>query len=194
MRKAIRSSGNGMITTKRLPIDSKGQKRLSRDFFTRDVLSVAPELLGKTLAVRADSEIKRFVITETEAYRGTEDKACHAFKGRTARTEVMFREGGRIYVYLVYGMYWMLNFVTGNEGDPQAVLIRSVEGITGPGRLTRNLGIDGSFYAENLEVSERIWIEDSDEQTDFSSGPRIGIDYAGEPWKNMPWRYCRTEL
>ena len=90
-----------------------GQNRLLRDFFIRDVLHVAPELVGKILVIRSkDNSIRRFIITETEAYRGAEDKACHASKGRTSRTEVMYHEGGKIYVYFVYGMYWMLNFVT----------------------------------------------------------------------------------
>ena len=92
------------------------EKRLSRDFYVRDVLEVAPELPGKNMVVKmSDGSCGRFRVTEVEAYRGTEDKACHAFKGRTARTEIMFHEGGRLYVYLIYGMYWMLNIVTGGK-------------------------------------------------------------------------------
>lgn len=190
--KAVRYSGHGLILMTGSHIDIVGGRKLKGDFFIRDVLQVAPELLGKVLVLRSESEERRFVITETEAYRGTEDKACHAYKGRTKRTEVMFHEGGKVYVYLVYGMYWMLNFVTGTEGDPQAVLIRAVEGISGPGKLTRELAIDGSYYAEDLSGSERIWVEDKGTAVPFTTGPRVGIDYAGEPWVSKPWRYCRA--
>jgi len=165
-------------------------EKLLRTFYTRDVLCVAPELIGKTVVVKGSSpELYRFRISEVEAYRGEEDRACHAFKGRTARTEVMYHEGGKLYVYFVYGMYWMLNVVTGPENDPQAVLIRGVTGISGPGRLTRHLHIDGSYYGEDLTSSERIWIEDSGLNPSFKTGPRIGINYAGEPWISKPWRY-----
>lgn len=165
-------------------------ERLPRNFFIRDVLQVAPELIGKSLVIKTEKDlIHRFVITETEAYRGPEDRACHASKGRTSRTDVMYHEGGKIYVYLVYGMYWMLNFVTGQKDNPQAVLIRGIKGFTGPGKLSRLLGIDKTFYGEDLTISERIWVEDSGLYPEIKVGPRIGIDYAGELWKNKPWRY-----
>jgi DNA-3-methyladenine glycosylase len=165
-------------------------KRLSIDFFIRDVLEVAPDLPGKTLVIRLpDGTIGRFRITEVEAYRGADDKACHACRGRTPRTEIMFHEGGRLYVYLIYGMYWMLNIVTGKENDPQAVLIRGVENYSGPGKLTKSLGIDRSYYGEDLVTSERIWVEDPEVNVDIKTGPRIGINYAGEYWKSRPWRY-----
>ena len=164
--------------------------RLARDFFTRDVLLVAPELIGKTLVVRTGEKSRgRFMITETEAYRGSEDEACHAFRGRTARTEIMYHEGGKIYVYFVYGMYWMLNFVAGEKDDPQAALIRGIEGFNGPGRVTRALNIDRSYYGEDLVTSSRVWIEDTGIKPVIRTGPRIGINYAGDIWKNKPWRY-----
>jgi DNA-3-methyladenine glycosylase len=165
-------------------------KRLSDEFFVRDVLDVAPEMIGKYLVIRqADGNFERYLVTEAEAYRGEEDRACHASRGRTGRTEVMYHKGGKLYMYLIYGMYWMLNIVTGGENDPQAVLIRGVETKPGPGRLTRDLGIDGSFYGEDLTVSERIWFEDSGFRPGINRGERIGIDYAGEYWKSKPWRY-----
>ena len=167
----------------------EGDKRLPGDFFMRDVLEVAPGLIGMELVIRRGNMPEKYMITETEAYRGTEDKACHASRGETPRNRVMFGRGGRIYVYLIYGMYWMLNFVTGGEGVPQAVLIRAVEGLEGPGILTRELGIDCSFYGEDLTDSDRIWVEDRGIRPSFRQGPRIGIDYAGEFWKNQPWRY-----
>ena len=163
---------------------------LQRDFYTRDVLQVAPDLIGKIMIVRSPGfSERRFMITEVEAYRGSDDKACHASKGRTPRTEIMFHEGGKIYVYFVYGMYWMLNIVTSVNDDPQAVLIRGVEGIAGPGKLTRELGIDGSFYGEDLTDSKRIRVEERSIKTRYISGPRIGIGYAGDPWKSKQWRY-----
>jgi DNA-3-methyladenine glycosylase len=164
--------------------------RLTKDFYIRDVLDVAPDLIGKELVVRSENNSYRsFIITEVEAYRGVEDKACHANKGRTRRTEVMYCEGGKIYVYFVYGMYWMLNIVTGEVDDPQAVLIRGVEGCAGPGRLTKEIGINGSFYGEDLTKSERIWIIYKEVKGKIKTGKRIGIDYAGEEWKNKPWRF-----
>jgi DNA-3-methyladenine glycosylase len=166
------------------------EKRTPMSFFIRDALIVAPEMVGKILVVRlSDGTYGRFMITDVEAYRGSEDKACHANKGRTSRTEVMFHEGGKLYVYLIYGMYWMLNVVTGKEDIPQAVLIRGVEKYSGPGILTKALGIDRSFNGEDLMISERIWIEDSGFKPEIQSGLRIGINYAGDYWKSRPWRY-----
>jgi len=167
-----------------------GSQRLTREFFTRDVLEVAPGLLGKDLVIRHnDGSEGRFCITEVEAYRGEEDKACHASKGRTGRTEVMYHEGGKLYIYLIYGMYWMLNIVTATGDIPQAVLVRGVVNINGPGRLTKYLGIDRSFYGEDLVISERIWLEDTGLKPGFTTDTRIGVDYAGDYWRSMPWRY-----
>ena len=164
--------------------------RLTRDFFIRDVLEVAPELLGKNIVVRTgDGIYERYHVTEVEAYRGEEDRACHASKGRTARTGVMYHEGGRLYVYLIYGMYWMLNVVTGDINIPQAVLIRGVETLPGPGKLTRKLGIDRTYYGEDLTISDRIWFEECGLSPVIKTGERIGIDYAGEYWRSKPWRY-----
>ncbi len=164
--------------------------RLTKSFFERDVLKVAPDLLGKTLVrVLDNNTILKLRITEVEAYRGEEDLACHACRGRTARTEVMYHKGGVIYVYLVYGMYWMLNFVTGKANHPQAVLIRGLEGINGPGKITKKLQIDKSFYGESLISSKKLWIEDSGEQVKYITNTRIGVDYAGEYWANKKWRF-----
>ena len=164
--------------------------RLSTSFFLRDVLVVAPELLGKTLIRQySDGKIRRFLITETEAYRGTEDLACHASRGMTGRNSVMFGKGGLVYVYFIYGMYWMLNLVTGGEEDASAVLIRGLDGISGPGKVGRTLQLDRTFYGEDLETSQRLWIEDTGLIVTYSSGPRVGIHYSGEPWVSMPWRY-----
>jgi DNA-3-methyladenine glycosylase len=164
-------------------------KKLSRDFYTRDVLIVAPELLGKYIILESGKKHLSFMITDVEAYRGSEDLACHASKGRTSRTEIMYHQGGKLYIYLIYGMYWMLNIVTGKENYPQAILIRGIEKISGPGRVTRKLEIDKSFYGEDLIYSKRIWITDNNIQVNINTSPRIGVDYAGEYWKNIHWRY-----
>ncbi len=167
--------------------------RLPSAFYQREVLQVSPDLLGKILVRKfEDGLVKKFMITEVEAYRGSDDWACHANKGKTARTRVMFGEGGKVYVYLIYGMYWMLNIVTGKEDEASAVLIRGVEGISGPGRVGKALQLDKSFYGEDLLTSNRIWIENSERQIKYTSTPRIGIDYAGEPWISKPWRFIVT--
>ena len=159
-------------------------------FFEQDVLAIAPLLPGMVLCRRFDDGmVWRATITEVEAYRGEEDLACHACKGRTTRTEVMYHRGGCIYVYLVYGMYWMLNVVTGQPGDPQALLIRAVEGINGPGRLGRMLQLDKTFYGELLDDRQRLWLEYGAPLDGVKALSRIGIGYAAEPWHSMPWRY-----
>jgi len=168
--------------------------RLTRSFFERDVLQVAPDLMGKKLVRVRNNIIAVYTITEVEAYRGSEDKASHARFGKTYRNSIMFARGGLVYVYLIYGMYWMLNFVTGGENQPQAILVRGLGGIEGPGKLTRTLDIDKSFYGEDLTVSDRIWIENSEDiNLSFIQKVRYGIDYAGEPWKSMPWRFILNQ-
>jgi DNA-3-methyladenine glycosylase len=164
-------------------------ERLEPGFYTRDALLVAPELLGKILVRKLeDGQISRYMITEVEAYRGEEDLACHAAKGRTDRTEIMYHAGGCLYVYLIYGIYWMLNIVVAGENQPQAVLIRGLEGFNGPGKLSRALQINKGFYGEDLNSSGRIWILERGIRSSYISTPRIGIEYAGE-WKDKPWRY-----
>jgi len=164
--------------------------QLTSTFYKQDAITVAEKLLGKILVRQwEDGTTTRYVITETEAYLGEEDRACHASKGRTKRTEIMYSEGGYVYVYLIYGMYWMLNVVTGNENHPQAVLIRGIDRIIGSGKVGRELRMDKSFYGENLEESTQIWIEDAPDTLHFKTAPRVGIDYAGEEWKGKPWRF-----
>lgn len=166
------------------------RERLEPAFFQRDVLEVAPDLIGKILVRKDQRGVKsRLIITETEAYRGQEDKACHAAKGRTLRTEVMFREGGFVYIYLIYGMYWMLNFVTGKRDNPQATLIRGLEGLNGPGKLTKALKLDKSFYGEDLGCSDRMWVENSGLKPKLIKTQRIGVEYAGPLWAKKQWRW-----
>lgn len=167
--------------------------KLDLEFFLRDVLDVAPDLLGCNIVrTFADNRQKKYKIVEVEAYRGEEDLACHANKGRTGRTEIMYHKGGLVYVYLIYGMYWMLNIVCSIAGNPQAVLIRGIEAYDGPGKLTRELEIDGSFYGEDLTKSQRIWIErKNDIDLKYLSTPRINIDYAGPVWSRKKWRFVK---
>ncbi|KAH0791069.1 DNA-3-methyladenine glycosylase [Histomonas meleagridis] len=168
--------------------------RIPREFFTREILDVTPTLIGKVICRKFDDgTIGRFQITEVEAYCGEEDKACHAAKGRTPRTEAFYKKGGHLYVYLIYGMYWLLNIVTGQKDSPQAVLIRGAKGIDGPGRLGKALKLDKTFYGEDLIKSSRIWLEDIGETLPYITTPRIGINYAGEPWISKPWRYLYQE-
>ncbi|MCC8145631.1 MAG: DNA-3-methyladenine glycosylase [Bacteroidales bacterium] len=167
-------------------------EKLPVSFFRRDVLKVAPGLLGKYLVRKyPDGTVRRFRITDVEAYRGEEDKACHAHKGRTPRTEMLYHKGGVIYVYLIYGIYWLLNIVTGAEEKPQGVMIRAVEGIYGPGRVGRELKLDKSLLGKSITGNE-LWIEDSDEKPEFITVPRVGIDYAQE-WKDIEWRFMVKE-
>ncbi len=165
-------------------------KKLNPEFYRRDVLEVAPDLAGKIIVRTFDDGTQvKLRITETEAYRGEEDKACHAHKGRTKRTDVMYRQGGTIYVYLIYGIHWLLNIVTGGENNPQAVLIRCVENYDGPGKLTKALGIDKSFNYEKIYDSDRIHIEQDNYTPEIINAKRVGIDYAGKIWANKSWRF-----
>lgn len=160
---------------------------------SRDTVKLAQDLLGCRLVARGEDGVERRLrITETEAYDGPEDRACHASKGRTARTEIMFGPAGHWYVYLCYGMHQMLNLVTGPVDWPAAVLIRGVEGITGPGRVTRAFGIAKPLNGTPAFIPERLWLEARDEPVllqDVLAGPRVGVDYAGPEWAGKPWRF-----
>ena len=186
--------------------------KLPREFYTRaDVLTVARQLLGQRLVVPArDGTRVSGVIVETEAYRGPQDRASHAYGGRrTNRTETMYQIGGTAYVYFVYGMYYQFNVVTNLDEIPHAVLVRAlepVEGVelmrrrrlgqsdhnltNGPGKLCIALGIDRRFDRADL-LGHRVWIEEGERRISRSAiacGPRIGVEYA-EDWVNRPWRF-----
>lgn len=170
-------------------------KTLTKDFFHRSTLEVAPELLGKFLMRNYQNKVLSGMVTEVEAYVGTKDKACHAAKGRTERTKVMFEEGGIWYVYLVYGMYWMLNIVTEKKDFPAAILIRGVkledENLDGPGKLTQKFYIDKKLNKKEALPKTGLWLEDQDIKINpkqIKRGKRIGISYAGE-WQNKLWRF-----
>lgn len=167
-------------------------KKAPQSFFNRHTLIVARELIGCFLVRKTPSGIKRFVITETEAYIGPHDKASHAFKGRTPRTEVMYGPGGTIYIYFVYGMHYMLNIVTGMAGYPAAVLIRAVESISGPGRVAQHLGIDKALNNLSLGTKSGLWVELPSSpiaRKNIIRTPRIGINYAGPEWAEKKYRF-----
>lgn len=169
-------------------------KKLDRKFYARDAKTVAIDLLGKVLVHQTKSSVYRARIVETEAYVGTHDLACHASRGRTQRTEIMFGPPGYAYVYLIYGMYSMLNFVTSHQDDAQAVLIRAAESLdsedlnlSGPGRLTKSLKITRSLNGEDL-CGSILYVLDAPKPKRVRSAKRIGVDYAGH-WKNRLLRF-----
>ncbi len=164
-------------------------KRLDDKFFHRDVLEVAPDLVGKILVSRINGQEVKVRITETEAYRGEEDTACHAHKGRTKRTEVLYGKSGVIYVYLCYGMHWLMNVVTGDEGIPQAVLFRAGENFSGPAKLTKALGVTGELNLQSLVENSQIWIEDDGKKHSYHTDTRVGIAYATEEFRDKQWRF-----
>ncbi|WP_420420878.1 DNA-3-methyladenine glycosylase [Simkania sp.] len=188
------------------------QEVLPQTYFQKeDVTQIAQEILGKFLFTEFQGTLTGGVITETEAYKGAEDKACHAYQNRrTKRTEVMFGAGGTAYVYLCYGMHHLFNIVTHSEGTPHAILIRAIfptHGIekmlkrrkknnldktltAGPGSLSQALGIQTKHSGTSL-TGPTIWLEDRGlliEKKDILSSPRIGIDYA-EEHALLPWRF-----
>lgn len=175
--------------------EDNSNRILDCDFFHRDRLIVAKELAGKLIVRKLPSgETVKVRIAETEAYGGEEDKACHASKGRTPRTEILYGRAGIIYVYLCYGMHWLMNIITGEEGHPEGVLLRAGEGkLNGPAKLTKAIGVDKSFNGQSICGNEEIRIEDDGKSFEITAAPRVGIDYAGEEWKNKPWRFIIKE-
>lgn len=169
-------------------------KRLKRPFFIRPTLTVSKELLGKFLVRRIGRKKLVGKIVETEAYIGPEDRASHAFLGKiTPRNKTEYLEGGHIYIYLCYGMYWQMNITTARKGKPECVLIRALESpeATGPGKLCKWLQLDKSFAGEDLCKPKRIWLENRGvkiKKSQIVAAPRIGIDYAGQ-WAKKPWRF-----
>jgi DNA-3-methyladenine glycosylase len=163
--------------------------KLSAHDYRKDAVTLAQYLLGKTLCRKIGKKIQKLRITETEAYYGEEDTACHAHKGKTERTAIMYEDGGHAYIYLCYGVHWLFNVVSGRAGFPEAVLIRGVEGFNGPGKLTKHLNIDKTLNKENMVISKQLWIEDDGKRPLFTAAERIGIEYASEKDKKRLWRF-----
>jgi DNA-3-methyladenine glycosylase len=182
---------------------------LPRDFYSRDTQLVARDLLGAKLVRKAGRNRMGGMILETEAYLGVADSASHARRGRTPRNAVMFGPAGVAYIYLVYGMHYMLNLVAETEGCPGAVLIRALlplegesrmnsrgrirglELTNGPAKLCRAMGIDKSFYGWDLTRGRRLWLETHHvvAPEDICSGPRVGIAYASAADREAPLRF-----
>ena len=159
--------------------------RLDDHFFHRPCPEVARDLVGKLLVYRGQC----LRISETEVYCGENDTACHASKGRTKRTEVMYMAAGTVYVYLCYGMHWMLNIVTGEENQPEAVLIRACVEASGPGKLTKALGITGEENRSSVVTSEDLWIGDDGFRCEIETDKRVGIGYASPEDQAKLWRF-----
>lgn len=167
---------------------------LDAGFYERPALEVARDLLGRHLVRRMGRRQISAVIHETEAYVGPHDLACHAAKGCTPRTEVMFGPAGHWYVYFIYGVHWMLNVVTDQPGFAAAVLIRGVGQWDGPGKLTKAMHIDKSLNGSFAQRKSGLWIEDRGILTPRSkivTTPRIGVAYSG-PWAAKPYRFVLT--
>ena len=167
---------------------------LPRAFYARPAEVVAPALLGQVLVHRTEGHVRRARIVETEAYVGAHDLASHASRGRTTRTDVMFGPPGHAYVYLIYGMHHMLNVVVGEEGDPQAVLVRAAEPLAGlearldgPGRLARALGLTLADNRTDL-LGPHLWLEAGSPPAHVVTTARVGVDYAGD-WTAAPLRF-----
>lgn len=181
--------------------------RLQRDFFIKEGLDVAPKLIGKVLNIKKDDQWYRYRIVEVELYDGRCDKASHAYYyKRTPRTEAMFMEGGHLYIYFIYGMYFCMNIVLNKRDMPVGALIRAVEPLdegvirtkkemktNGPGKLCRHLGIDRSFYGEDLTTSPRIYLSDDGYiPKGIIATARINIDYAEEA-RDFLWRFIEKD-
>ncbi len=192
----------------------KTRMRLSRTFYSGDdVVSIAQSLLGKVLCTRIHDQLTSGIIVETEAYHGPEDKASHAYGGRrTARTDIMYAQGGTAYIYLCYGIHHLFNVVTASKDIPHAILIRAIEPVegvdlmmqrrnmsslshrltAGPGSLSIALGLHTSMSGMDLVKRDSIiWIEDRGiavAKTQIIASPRVGVGYANE-WAERPWRF-----
>ncbi|MDR0691203.1 MAG: DNA-3-methyladenine glycosylase [Streptococcaceae bacterium] len=165
-------------------------KVLTSAFYSNSAIELAPILLGKLLCRKINNNTLKLRITETEIYFGENDTACHASKGRTKRTQVMYEQGGVTYVYLCYGIHNMLNIVTGAQDHPQAVLIRGVEKYNGPGKLTKALEIDRSLNNKSLTKESGLWLEDGGKMLEYTATPRLGIKYASIEDQNKLWRFA----
>ncbi len=170
---------------------------LKRNFYQKPTVKVAQDLLGCFLVRKIGNKVIKWMITETEAYIGEDDLACHASKGRTPRTEIMYGEAGHAYVYMIYGMYHCLNIVTEKKNFPAAVLIRAIqiEGAehkktNGPGRLCKVMQIDRRLNKWDMTKGEKLWLESGIKlkDSDIKKDKRIGIDYA-KHCKHYLWRF-----
>lgn len=202
---------------KGIEVQFTAQMKLKKAYYLEpNVVKLAKNLLGKVLVTREGKTITSGIITETEAYNGTVDKASHSYGGRrTQRTEIMYAEGGTSYVYLCYGIHYLFNIVTNVKDTPHAILIRAIQPLqgkdlilkrrgvakvdkklcVGPGKVSQALGITKKHNGLDL-TGDKIWIEDIDikiKPKDILVGPRIGVDYAEED-ADLPYRFWIEEI
>ncbi len=183
------------------------QKVLQQKFFDRDPVTVCQELLGKILVIKKKWKVFTYIITEVEAYDGEEDQACHARHGKTERNAPMYSAPGCRYVYMIYGMYYMLNIVTGPGKHPSAILIRGLKQfeiwnlkfeiwkLNGPGKITKRLWIDKRFNGKKAD--EKVWLRIEESWitvSDVKTAPRVGINYALPEWRDKHWRFYTDDF
>jgi DNA-3-methyladenine glycosylase len=166
-------------------------KVLGPTFFDRPADKVAFDLIGCRLNWSHGDNSGSRMVTETEAYLGAHDLASHAARGRTKRNDALFGEPGTLYVYFLYGLHWLLNVVTGPVDYPAAVLIRAVEGINGPARLTKAMGVTGSINGKPGDEENGVWFSEGlkPPRRSIIRSARIGVDYAGPLWSSKPLRF-----
>jgi DNA-3-methyladenine glycosylase len=177
------------------------KKVLKKTFFNRPTIIVAQELLGKFLIRKVKKKQIAVIITEIEVYDGLKDKASHASKGINNRTKIMFGHPGIFYIYLIYGMHYILNIVTREKNYPAAILIRGVisenVAINGPGKLTKLLAINNALNGKKANISSGLWFEDRGIAVSIrqiKKTPRVGVDYAGPKWSTKKWRFIAKVL
>ncbi len=168
-------------------------KTLNQKFFNQNARKVALELLKSKIVREIKGKRINLEISEVEIYEGFKDKASHASKGKTKRNELMFEKGGVFYVYMVYGMHFMLNVVVDKKDYPAAILIRGAGEFNGPGKLTRALKIDCSLNGKEIKKENGLWFKKIERKGRIKKTPRIGVDYSGDFWKNAPLRYIKTK-
>ena len=169
----------------------KKHRRFDDSFFKRPSMEVAPDLLGSQLCFWDEGGfIRKLTVSETEAYHGSDDLASHASKGRTVRNNLMFGAANHWYLYICYGMYWMLNLVTGQMNEPSSVFFRGTLEVSGPGKLTQKIGVDNQFNGLINSPVSKLWLEKPlATPIEIQQGPRIGVNRAGPIWSNKPYRF-----
>jgi len=166
-----------------------------KDFFKTDTITLAKNLIGKWIVTNINGNKVMAQISETEAYLGIEDSACHTYGGkRTIRTEPMWKDGGTIYIYLCYGLHHLFNIVSKKEGEPEAVLIRAVVGAIGPAKTTKLLNIDKSLNGQSIVNNDSIYILDDGKKYKYIKDRRVGIDYALTKDRNAKLRFILKKV
>ncbi len=170
------------------------QKILTPQIFTQSAKEVAGTLLESRIIRRINKSNITFEVKEVEIYEGFQDSASHAFKGKTKRNKVMFEKGGVFYIYLVYGIHFMLNVVVGEKDYPAAILIRGAGKYDGPGKLTKGLKVDFSFNGKEVAKKNSLWFEKYEKKSRIKKLPRVGVNYADSFWRKAPLRFVKSNF